>query len=64
LTVYTEILDLIPKLYVLLPIEEDADPTYFYTVVNAVRCSYASCYVFTIHNPPPSDASWLQYGPL
>jgi hypothetical protein len=37
---YKAILDLIPKLKRLLPVQEDADSEYFYGVVNAVRTAY------------------------
>jgi hypothetical protein len=65
LKVYAAILNLIPKLKVLLPIEDDADPTYFYKVVSAVRDLYTFCYTFMVHTSPrrptpgPPDASGL-----
>jgi hypothetical protein len=39
LTAYKAILDFIPKLKKLLPIQDDSDPDYFYGVVNSVRTS-------------------------
>jgi hypothetical protein len=43
MTAYKAILGLVPKLRRLLPIQDDADPAYFYGVVNAVRSAHTSC---------------------
>ena len=39
---YKAILGLIPKLKKLLPIQDDADPEYFFKVVNAVSNAHTS----------------------
>jgi hypothetical protein len=41
-TAYNSILIFIPKLKTLLPIQDGADPAYFYGVVNAVRSAHTS----------------------
>jgi hypothetical protein len=47
LSAYNAILNFIPKLKRILPLEDDADPEYFYKVVEAVRSLHTPCRTMT-----------------
>jgi hypothetical protein len=66
LTAYEAILKLIPKLKMLLPIEDDADPHYFYKVVNAVRNAHTprDTLTYTVLYRYKSAVVWLDLKPL